>query len=360
MSGRARTLWTFVVTSVALLMVILDNLVVATALPGHPHRARRDARAARVDRQRLHAHVRGAAADRRRARRPLRTTTHVRHRPRDLHRRVGGGGDVDQHRDAHRSRAPSRAPARAIVVPLTLTLLSAAVPAERRGVALGAWGAVGGLAVALGPRRRWRHRRRPQLALDLLDQRAHRPRAAAVRVAPPAESRGPVGQARPARPRARERRPAVALVWGVVDGNPDGWTSPAIVASHRRRHRAARSASSSGRVARAGADAAAALLPQPRVLDGQPVVAVDVLRDVRLDLPADASSCRSSRATRPSRPACGSCPGRIAPIFVAPIAGAMSDRVGGRLLMGIGLTLQAIGLAWLGLVASPDRAVSRR
>src|SRR5204863_2526712 len=39
----------------------------------------------------------------------------------------------------------------AIVTPLTLTLLSAAVPAERRGLALGAWGGIGGLAVAIGP-----------------------------------------------------------------------------------------------------------------------------------------------------------------------------------------------------------------
>lgn len=39
----------------------------------------------------------------------------------------------------------------AVILPLTLTLLSAAVPPERRGLALGAWGAVGGLAVALGP-----------------------------------------------------------------------------------------------------------------------------------------------------------------------------------------------------------------
>src|SRR2546423_5396905 len=39
----------------------------------------------------------------------------------------------------------------AIVTPLTLTILSAAVPAERRGLALGAWGGIGGLAVALGP-----------------------------------------------------------------------------------------------------------------------------------------------------------------------------------------------------------------
>src|SRR5207247_3213659 len=39
----------------------------------------------------------------------------------------------------------------AIVMPLTLTILSAAVPAEKRGVALGAWGGISGLAVAFGP-----------------------------------------------------------------------------------------------------------------------------------------------------------------------------------------------------------------
>ena len=39
----------------------------------------------------------------------------------------------------------------AIVMPLTLTILSASVPAERRGLALGAWGGITGLAVAFGP-----------------------------------------------------------------------------------------------------------------------------------------------------------------------------------------------------------------
>ncbi|WP_327430277.1 MULTISPECIES: MFS transporter [unclassified Streptomyces] len=39
----------------------------------------------------------------------------------------------------------------AIVLPLTLTLLSAAVPPSKRGAALGVWGGVGGLGVALGP-----------------------------------------------------------------------------------------------------------------------------------------------------------------------------------------------------------------
>ena len=33
MKTQTRTLWTFVITSVALFMVVLDNLVVSTALP---------------------------------------------------------------------------------------------------------------------------------------------------------------------------------------------------------------------------------------------------------------------------------------------------------------------------------------
>ena len=39
----------------------------------------------------------------------------------------------------------------AIVMPLTLTLISAAFPAEKRGMAIGLWGGIAGLAVAAGP-----------------------------------------------------------------------------------------------------------------------------------------------------------------------------------------------------------------
>ncbi len=39
----------------------------------------------------------------------------------------------------------------AIVTPLTLTILSAAVAREKRGLALGAWSGIAGLAVAMGP-----------------------------------------------------------------------------------------------------------------------------------------------------------------------------------------------------------------
>ena len=39
----------------------------------------------------------------------------------------------------------------AMIMPLSLTLLSAAVPPQRRNAALGIWGAIGGAAVAIGP-----------------------------------------------------------------------------------------------------------------------------------------------------------------------------------------------------------------
>ena len=40
-------------------------------------------------------------------------------------------------------------------------------------------------------------------------------------------------------------------------------------------------------------------------------------------------------------------------MIVAPIAGALSDRIGGHRLMGTGLALQAIGLAWIAAVTTP-------
>ncbi len=41
------------------------------------------------------------------------------------------------------------------------------------------------------------------------------------------------------------------------------------------------------------------------------------------------------------------------PMIIAPIAGAMSDRIGGHRLMGAGLALQAAGLAWIAAIATP-------
>ena len=141
-----------------------------------PRRPRRLAPAARVDGQRLHADVRRAAAHRRRARRPVRPSPDVRHRPRSSS-------------PPARSRPPSRPNSDvlilaraiqgvggAIVTPLSLTILSAAVPPERRALALGAWGGIAGLAIAIGPLVGGAIAQGAELALDLLAQRAGRHR----------------------------------------------------------------------------------------------------------------------------------------------------------------------------------------
>jgi MFS family permease len=41
------------------------------------------------------------------------------------------------------------------------------------------------------------------------------------------------------------------------------------------------------------------------------------------------------------------------PMLIAPIAGALSDRISGTKIMGVGLALQAAGLAWLAAVSTP-------
>ena len=52
-------------------------------------------------------------------------------------------------------------------------------------------------------------------------------------------------------------------------------------------------------------------------------------------------------------------PWTLAPMFIAPIAGALSDKVPVRLLLGVGLSMQASALAWIGLVSEPDTPYGR-
>jgi MFS family permease len=42
------------------------------------------------------------------------------------------------------------------------------------------------------------------------------------------------------------------------------------------------------------------------------------------------------------------------PMVVSPIAGVLSDRIGGARIMGVGLALQAIGLGWIAAISTPN------
>src|SRR4051812_14437830 len=150
MSDKTKTIWTFAITSVALFMVTLDNLVVTTALPV----IREDLGASLSQLEwTVNAYtltfavllLTGAALGDRFGRRLMFS--------------IGIG--IFTLASAAAALAPSataldiaravQGVGGAIVTPLTLTLLSAAVPANRRGLALGAWGGIGGAGRPIGP-----------------------------------------------------------------------------------------------------------------------------------------------------------------------------------------------------------------
>src|SRR3954465_1912594 len=152
MSSRpaVRTGWTLAIVSVALFMTTLDNLVVTTALPSI--RASLGATIQSLE-WTVNAYtltyavllLTGAALGDRFGRKRMFTY----------------GLSVFTLASAAAALAPPtgaliaaravQGVGAAIVTPLTLTLLSEAVPVEKRGLALGAWSGVSGLGVALGP-----------------------------------------------------------------------------------------------------------------------------------------------------------------------------------------------------------------
>ncbi len=150
MSGSRRNSWTLGIVSVALFMTVLDNLVVSVALPT----IHRDFGASIQSLEwTVNAYVlayavlllTGAALGDRFGRKRMFLI----------------GMTVFTAASAAAALAPTtgllvaaravQGAGAAIVTPLTLTLLAEAFPAERRGMAIGVWSGISGIAVAIGP-----------------------------------------------------------------------------------------------------------------------------------------------------------------------------------------------------------------
>jgi len=348
-SPRNLALATFAITSIALFMVSLDNLVVTTALP--------------VIKQSLGATLSqlewmvnaytltfavllltGAALGDRFGRKRVFTAGVALFTAGSAFAALAPSGDM-----LVLARAIQGVGA-AVVTPLTLTILSSAVPKERRGLALGLWGAIAGLAIALGPlvggaivqglSWQWIFWLNVPLGIVLVPLAAWQLQ----------ETHGPdasidlpgLGLASTC---------LFALVWALIHGNEQGWTSTGIVAAF----------------------AAAALLLVTFVAwearTSNPMLPLRFFRS-RAFAAANTVSLLMSfgmfgsifllaqffqivQGYSPFEAGLRTLPWTAMPIVVAPIAGVLSDRVGSRPLLVIGMALMAVGLGWIAAIATP-------
>ena len=302
-----RTMWTFAITSIALFMTTLDNLVVTMALPT----IQRDLHASisglewTVNAYTLTFAVlllMGAALGDRFGRKRMFLIGIV-----DLHRRIGGGRAGADDRLADRRprgagrRWRDRHPAHPDAPDAGRPARAARARAGRMGRYQRPWRRP-------GPARRRRRRAGHLVAVDLLAERPAGPVGAAHGIRPAAREPRAVAAARSARSGDRHRRRVRNRV-GAGAREPAGLDEP------RDRRLAGHGRAPAGGVRRLGAahlrsDAADAVLREPHLRDGERCVAPDVLRHVRLDLPAQRSTCRPCRATRRFRPASARCRGR--------------------------------------------------
>ena len=349
MSHKPHVWWTFAITSAALFMVTLDNLVVTTAIP--------------VIRRDLHAGLSG-----------LEWTVNAYTLTFAVLLLTGAAlGDRFGRRlmfsigiaiftvgSAAAALAPSigvldaaravQGVGGAIVMPLTLTILSAAVPPERRGVFLGAWGGISGLAVAFGPlvggavvdglSWHWVFWLNVPVGLVLLPLALFRLN----------ESKGPLGSL-DLRGLVLASAGLFGIVWGLVRGNSLGWSSPEIVVALV-----------------AGALVVAAFVAWELRAE-HPMLPMRFFRDRTFTLANIASLLMSFgmfgsifllaqffqtvQGYTPLGSGLRILPWTAMPMIVAPIAGALSDRIPPSRIIGTGLALQAIGLGWIAAVSTP-------
>ena len=194
-------------TGIPMFMATLDNLVITNALPVIHARARRHRRGTAVVHQRVHAGVREPHPAGRRTGRPPRPPHDLHRRHRDLHRRLGLRRS--QHRpDAadHRPRHPGHRRRRhhaALAVAAVRRRRVQAPPARDRHLGRPRRPRCRGR-----PAGRRRDRRGPELAVDLLDQRAGRHPGDPVRALGASQRVRRAGAARHPRRGARRARRA--------------------------------------------------------------------------------------------------------------------------------------------------------
>jgi EmrB/QacA subfamily drug resistance transporter len=240
--------------------------------------------------------------------------------------------------------------AAAIVMPMTLTLISEAFPAEKRGAAIGLWGGITGLAVAAGPvvggaivegiSWHWIFWLNVPVGAVLVP----------LSISRLSESHGP-----------RSQLDIVGLVlaaagffgitWGLVRANSIGWGSAETITS----------------LILGGVLVVVYLGWESRTRT--PMLAAELFRS-RGFIAANFTSffmwaslfgvlflmmqfLQNALGYSPLEAGLRTLPWTGAPMIFAPIGGVLADRYGNKPVLLAGMVLQAIGLGWVAVIAEP-------
>lgn len=346
--ARPRPIWTLILTSLAFFMVVLDALVVVTALPA----IQRDlgatmsmlewtvnaftlAFAAGI--------ITAAALGDRLGRRRIFT--------------IGLG--LFTVASAACALAPTAGlliTARAVqglgaamVMPLSLTILLSAFAPERRGTIVGIWGGIAGLAVASGPLVGgavtqgldwhwifWVNVPIGAVAILLARLRLTESHGPATRLDLPAVVLVSGG--------------AVAMIWGLIRAGEIGWGSGQVVASLLL-----------GLLLSLGflaweRRATDPMLPL-RLFASRGFAAANLTGFLMAGTITSAAFLMSqyfqfALGYRPLAAGLRLLPWTAMPLLIAPLAGTLSDRIGARPVLAVGMLLQGLGLAWIALIAA--------
>lgn len=243
----------------------------------------------------------------------------------------------------------------AAIMPLSLTLLAAAVPPAMRAAAIGIWGGVSGLGVALGPviggavvegvswqAIFWLNVPVAVVAIPLLIVAIPESKGAWQRL-------DPFG--------VLLLGGAVFLgIWGIVHGNDDGWSDPRVLGPLVL----------SGLLLPAYAlwarGRAHAVLPLRLFSARKFTVANVIFLMFTLGMFGTvfllAQYLQVVQGYSPLEAGLRTLPWTAAPMVVAPIAGALVGRLGYRALLFTGLVLQTISLVWFAVITENGSSYS--
>ena len=236
----------------------------------------------------------------------------------------------------------------ALIMPLGLALLSAAFPAAKRGAAIGIFSAITGISVASGPLVGgavvegidWQWIFWINVPIGLA--------AIPLVLTKMKESHGP-DTGLDLRGLALVTLGALATVWGLVRGNQVGWGSGEVVRSLI-----------------AGVVLIVAFVAWERRAR-EPMLSLELFRSRAFSAGNAtifltfgslfsavffyAQLLQTGLGYGPLETGLRLLPWTATFITIAPLAGALADRIGERPLMVTGLSLQALGMAWLALIA---------